>query len=156
MTADATGESALNSLKSTSKQALHEFGEVLEEWLAPLGGLLLGWVLGTRIGGQSGVAAAFAPVINPNNDSSMWVTEHIIGGIVMFAAFGGIGLGLLTAGHSMKGMVGKIVLKLFGGTLVGIGLLNLVWGVTGNGTVTPFDNFIIGIGSKAAALVPGG
>lgn len=133
----ATAEASLKNLEKAGEEGFKKVLEVFAEYIAPIVGLVLGWALGSQVGGVAsvgnfiyGIAEPIAKGTDPTRIADI-AAGTIIGGI-----FVGLGAGLWSAGGSAKKSIAECVkmglLRFLAGVSFGIGANAFVAGLTGN------------------------
>lgn len=119
------------------KDALGDVFGVIADYVAPILGLVVGWVMGTAVGGVLTICNFINDIINPTNASKYYPIVDISGGVIMAAIWAALGGAFWSASGRFK--TGKIMsrvagalLRFLGGMGFGMAIQAIVSGFTGN------------------------
>ena len=132
-----TTEAEVKSLAHAGEESLDEVLSVLAEYIAPIAGLLLGWVLGSIVGGVGAVGQFAYNLIEPiskGNDPTR--ACDAIGGVVMGGIWACLGGAFWSAAKKPGKKIGSIiacgVMRFISGLGFGMAANAVVSGLTGN------------------------
>jgi len=152
-------EVQVKTLAHAGEDALGEIFEVFAEYVAPIVGLIFGWVLGSQIGGAATIGQFTYNLIEtiPNASDPTRIADAV-GGLVMggiFAIFGGAMWSASSKfggkGKKWGSMVAKAVMRFLSGVGFGAAAQAAISGLTGNVKSGWIDQLGIGGAEKAAA-----
>ena len=155
-------EASVKTLARVGEEGLGEVLTVFADYIAPIVGLIFGWVLGSHIGGVASVGQFSYNLIYPiakGNDPSR--VCDAIGGLVMGGVFAILGGAFWAASGKFKtakwsGAIAKGVLRFVAGLGFGMAANAVVSGLTGSVSEGWIDGLAIGGAEKAANATSGG
>ncbi len=134
------GTAALSTGAHAAMEGFDDILKVAAEWIAPLVGIFVGWLLGGAIGGPALVGQL---VYNAAEAAKMSTTQatkiaDAVGGLVFGGIFAGVG-GLLWGtsgkyigkGKTVNAVIGAVV-RFFSGLFFGMAINSVYQGLTGN------------------------
>lgn len=144
-------------LGHAAMEGLDEVFEVFSDIIAPLIGVIVGWIAGPTIGGPGMVGQMVYNVLKNTSTSAANATKisDAVGGVVFGGVYGGLGAALWSTSDRFKSkgkwgsMVARAALRFGAGFGFGLALWSVIAGFTGQVSNGYFEQLAAGISSEA-------
>ena len=127
----------VHNLGKAAEDSFEDVLGVFAEFVAPLIGIIAGWVLGASIGGPATVGQLVYNVVQPTGVADPTKVADIVGGLLFGGIWAGLG-GMLWHSSSRFGkkklssLVAMAAIRFFSGLAFGMAIQAVVSGFTGN------------------------
>lgn len=151
-------ENSIRNVGGAAEEAGRELASVFAEYLVPIFGIVVGFSLGTKVGGVHLLSSFINDIANPSNNPSQYGWEVMVGGLIIAGIYALAGAALWSISRSKGGerasagtLLRMVIARGGGGMFFGLALSAIVQGATTN----PSEGWIESAGLKAATAAGG-